>query len=436
MTHAMAAQESASRTAAQVDAVFLFIAVVSLFFFLLVEGMLIYFAVKYRRRKGEEAAALSDVRSNLLLETVWVIIPSLVVIAFFYYGYVVFRDMRTPVPGAGDINVVARQFSYTFQYPDGRKAVNELRVPQGRPVKLVMMSEDVIHGFFIPDYRIKQDILPGQYTTLWLSPDKAGTYDIFCTQYCGVGHSTMRAKLVVMPQAEYAWWAASGGEEAGLPPAERGKRLVETSGCVGCHSLDGSPKTGPTFKGIYDRKVALADGRTVAGDEDYMRESILDPGAKIVKGFPNIMPTFKGILSDDDVSAVIAYMKALSGKADAGEEREETDKGKEKEGEKGERAAAASPGKGRALAQKYGCLGCHSVDGTTKDGPSWKGLYGSRVPLEGGRTAVADDAYIRESILVPGARIVRGFPNSMPPFKGTVPDRDIADITAYLKTLK
>ena len=223
----------------------------------------------------------------------------------------VFRDLRTPVPGAADIHVVAKQFFYTFQYPDGRKAVNELRVPQGRPLKLLMISEDVIHGFFIPDYRIKQDILPGQYTTLWLSPDKAGAYDIFCTQYCGVGHSTMRARLVVMPPAEYARWAASGGAEAGLPPAERGKRLVEKSGCLGCHSEDGTPKVGPTFKGLYDRKVALADGRTVEADEGYVRESILDPGAKVVKGFANIMPTFKGTLSDDDVTAIVAYIKTL-----------------------------------------------------------------------------------------------------------------------------
>ena len=155
-----------------------------------------------------------------------------------------------------------------------------------------------------------------------------------------------------------------------------------------------------------------------------------------MKGFPNIMPTFKGALSDDDVTAVIAYTKVLAGKAEAGEEREEKDKGKEKEEGKGERAAAPSAGKGRALAEKHGCLGCHSIDGTTKDGPTWKGLYGSRVPLEGGETVVADDAYIKESILDPGARVAMGFPNFMPSFRGNVSDRDIADITAYIRTLK
>lgn len=433
MTHAFAAQEAASRTAVQVDAVFIFIAAVSLFFFLLVEGMLVYFAVKYRRRKGEEAAALSDAKGNTLLETVWIVIPSLVVVAFFYYGYVVFRDMRSPRPGAADVNVVARQFFYTFQYPDGRKVVNELRVPRGKPVRLVMISEDVIHGFFIPDYRIKQDILPGQYTTLWLSPDKDGSYDIFCTQYCGVGHSTMRATLVVMPPAEYARWAASGGTEAGVPPAQRGKRLVETSGCLGCHTTDGAPKIGPTFKGLYDRKVALADGRTVEADESYIRESILDPGAKVVKGFPNVMPTFKGTLSDDDVTAIVAYLRTLAGKEGEGGEGKKSG-GEEKE--KGKESSAPSAGRGRELAEKLGCLGCHSTDGTTKDGPTWKGLYGSRVPLADGRTVAADDAYLVESMREPGAKVVKGFPNFMPSFKGTVPDRDAADIVSYIKTLR
>lgn len=311
MTHAFAAQEAASRTAAQVDAVFVFIAAVSLFFFLLVEGMLVWFAVKYRRRKGEEAAALSDVRSNALLETIWIVIPSLVVVAFFYYGYVVFRDMTAPRPGAADIDVTAQQFFFEFRYPDGRKAVNELRVAQGRPVKLVMISRDVIHGLYVPDYRVKQDILPGQYTTLWLSPDKAGTFDIFCTEYCGVGHSTMRARLVVMPPDEYERWAVSGRAGAGPATADRGKTLVETSGCLGCHSEDGTPKVGPTFKGLYGRDVVLADGRKVEADEEYIRESILDPGAKVAKGFPNIMPTFKGTLTDDDVAAIVAHIKTL-----------------------------------------------------------------------------------------------------------------------------
>jgi cytochrome c oxidase subunit 2 len=312
MTNAFAAQEAASRSAVQIDAVFLFIAGVSLFFFFLVEGLLIYFAVRYRRRKASEDLATSGVTGNLALEIVWVIIPSLVVIAFFVYGYLVYQDVTTPAPGSGEINVVTQQFLFEFKYPDGRTEMGELRVPAGKPVKLIMTSRDVLHGFFLPDFRLKQDVLPGQYTYLYLHPDREGTYDIYCTQYCGTGHSTMRAKLLVMPPGEYAKWAAAGKvAQAALPLPERGKSLVETSGCLGCHTLDGSPKVGPTFKGLSGRQVLLEDGRTVSADEEYLRESIYDPGAKIVKGFPGIMPTFKGRLTDDDVAAVIAYIKTL-----------------------------------------------------------------------------------------------------------------------------
>ena len=312
MTNAYAYQEAASRSAVQIDAVFLFIAAVSLFFFFLVEGLLIYFAVRYRRRKASEDLATSGVTSNLVLEIVWVTIPSLVVIAFFVYGYLVYQDVTTPAPGSGEIYVTTQQFYYEFKYPDGRTEIGELRVPAGKPVKLIMTSRDVIHGFFLPSFRLKQDTLPGQYTYLYLQPDKEGTYDIFCTQYCGTGHSTMRAKLLVMPPGEYAKWAAAGKvAQADLPLPERGKALAEKSGCLGCHTLDGTPKVGPTFKGLFGRKVRLEGDREVTADEEYIRESIYDPGAKIVKGFPGVMPTFKGRLTDDDVAALIAYLKTL-----------------------------------------------------------------------------------------------------------------------------
>jgi cytochrome c oxidase subunit 2 len=312
MTAAHTAAAEVSRSATQVDSVFLFIASVSLFFFFLVEGLLIYFAVRYRRRKTSESGATSDVTSNLALEIVWILIPSLVVLAFFIYGYLVYQDITTPPPGTGDINVTARQFSYEFKYPDGRSEINELRVPVGKPVKLVMTSRDVLHGFFLPDFRIKQDIVPGRYTTLYLQPDREGTYDIFCTQYCGVGHSTMRAKLVVMPAGEYAKWATAGvAARPGLSLPEKGKALLEKSGCPGCHSIDGTVKIGPSFKGLYGREVHLEGDREVLADEEYIRESIYDPGAKVVKGFPNIMPTFKESLPADDVAAIIAYVKTL-----------------------------------------------------------------------------------------------------------------------------
>src|SRR4030066_203039 len=229
MANAFALGEAASRTTVQVDALFLFITLVSLFFFLLVEGLLIYFAIKYRRKKGAGAAETPDIRSHLLLETVWVLIPSLA-------------------------------------------------------------SDDVSHSCFVPAYRIKQDMVPGRYTTLYLHPDKAGTYEILCAEYCGVGHSVMRARLVVMEPGEYAQWRI--GEEEGVAGtlAEQGKELVEKSGCLGCHAVEGKEKGGPNFGKPFGRKVLLADGTTVTADEEYLRESIVGPGARVVNGYPNVMP--------------------------------------------------------------------------------------------------------------------------------------------------
>ena len=310
--NAYAQGAAASPSAWKIDGVFLFIAAVSLFFFFLVEGMLIYFAIRYRRRKGAEEGATPDIRGNFFLEVVWVLVPSLAVLAFFIYGYVVYRDVTAPQPGASDINVVAEQFLYKFKYPDGRTTMNELRIPAGRPVQLIMTSKDVIHGFFIPDYRIKQDILPGRYTYLHLRPDREGTFDIYCTQYCGVGHSTMRAKLVVMqPDAYAAWMSKVEGDKGTLSFLEKGKALLEKFGCLGCHSIDGTVKVGPSLKGLYGREEHLEGGGEVIADEEYFRESLFDPGAKVARGFPNIMPTYKGSITDDDIAAIITYIKTL-----------------------------------------------------------------------------------------------------------------------------
>jgi cytochrome c oxidase subunit 2 len=223
----------------------------------------------------------------------------------------VFRDIRTVPADAMEINVTARQWLYQFTYPDGRKTLNEVRVPVGKPVKFLMKSADVIHGFYLPSFRVKQDILPGSYTYLWVLPEKEGRFDIYCTQYCGTGHSTMRAALVVMGREEYEHWAKQEEKPETLSLPEKGKELMEHSGCLACHSLDGTPKVGPSLKGLYGRKVALSDGKTVTADEDYIRESILDPNAKIVKGFQPVMPTFRGLLKDEEITAIIAYLKTV-----------------------------------------------------------------------------------------------------------------------------
>jgi cytochrome c oxidase subunit II len=304
----------ASLASHDVDAVFIFILIIAGFFFVITQSLLIYFAIRYRKKPGQEPVATPYITSNHALEIVWIVIPSLLLVAIFAYGLVVFVKMRTPLPGATEVQVIASQFQWSFKYPDGRSAANELRLAVDKPVKLIMTSRDVIHGFFIPQYRQKQDVLPGRYTYLWLLPKKTGTFDIYCSQYCGTGHSLMRATLIVMPQAEYQNWELSeqkklqGGTQS---LADKGKALFESSGCLGCHSIDGSPKVGPTLKGIFGSTVQLAGGKTVKADEEYLRESIEEPNEQIVKGFQPIMPTFKGTLKDDDIAAIIAYMKTL-----------------------------------------------------------------------------------------------------------------------------
>lgn len=304
----------ASLASGEVEAVFLFILAIAGFFFVLTQGLLIYFALRYRRKKGEQAAETPYITGNQTLEVIWMVIPSLLLVAIFAYGMFVYLKMTSPIPGATEVQVSASQFQWSFRYQDGRSAANELRLALGQPVKLIMTSRDVIHSLFIPDYRQKQDLLPGRYTYLWLVPKKTGTFDIYCAEYCGTGHSLMRATLIVMPLPEYDSWVQSERKKllAGAQsPVERGKALFESSGCLGCHSVDGSPKVGPTLKGVFGRQVQLADGRTVTADEEYLRESIAEPGQDVVKGFQPIMPPYQATLKGDDLAALIAYLKSL-----------------------------------------------------------------------------------------------------------------------------
>jgi cytochrome c oxidase subunit 2 len=276
-------------------------------------------------------------------------------------------------------------------------------------------------------------MVPGQYTTLYLHPDKAGTYDILCAEYCGVAHSTMRAELIVMEPGAYAAWRETQAAPAGLSLAEQGKALVEKSGCLGCHALKGKEKIGPNLGQGFGQKVLLADGTSVTVDEEYLRESIYDPKAKVVKGYPAVMPTFKGSLSPDDVGAIIAYLRSLSGDKEE-DKKKEGEKAVEKEERGGKEAPSAQ--KGKALTETLGCLGCHSVDGSGRVGPSFQGLFGRQVELADGGKVTADEAYIRESIARPKAKVVKGFPDVMPDFGGKITEEDLSAIIVYIKTLK
>src|SRR5580698_7673548 len=298
--------ERASSMASQVDAIYIFLLVVCGMVALLVFTCLLYFAARYRSRAGVEA---EQIDGSTPLELTWSIIPLCVFMVFFAWGALVFFKQRTPPRDATEVYVVAKQWMWKLEHAEGQREINELHVPVGRDVKLIMTSQDVIHSFFVPAFRIKQDVLPGRYTTIWFRATKAGTYHLFCSQYCGTQHSGMIGWVVAMEPSDYAAWLSGGG--GNQPLAVTGQKLFSELGCVTCHRSDTQGR-GPNLVGVFGKPVLLEDGRTVTADENYVRESILEPGAKIVKGFKPVMPTFQGQLSDEQLNAVIDYVKSLA----------------------------------------------------------------------------------------------------------------------------
>jgi cytochrome c oxidase subunit II len=291
------------------DRAFHLLLIICSLLFLLVVGLMVLFAARYRRQPG--VAAQKTASKSMILETTWTVIPILIVSVIFYQGFTAFMQMRTAPPNCYDLRVKARQWSWQFVYPNGHVDEN-LHVPAGEPVRLTMSSEDVIHGLWIPALRVKMDVVPGRYSTVWFQADKPGTYDLLCTQFCGDEHSNMLATLEVQTRADYdAWLKNAANYLKTLPPVEAGKILYHRRGCAQCHSTDGTAGTGPSFKGIYGKSVKMSDGRSVTADDNYIRESILDPQAKTVAGFQPVMSTYKGLVSDDDITALIEFIKSL-----------------------------------------------------------------------------------------------------------------------------
>jgi len=297
--------QRASTLAGNVDALFIFLLIVSGLMTLLIFVAVIYFAARYRHRRGVLA---EQIEGSIPLEVVWSVIPFAVFMAIFLWGAVVYFKSRTPPRDSTEVYVVAKQWMWKLEHAEGQREINELHVPVGRDVKLIMTSQDVIHSFFVPEFRMKQDVLPGRYTVAWFRATKPGTYHLFCTQYCGTQHSSMIGSIIVMEPAQYEAWM-SGGSTG--PLSATGEKLFAELGCSTCHRFD-SQGRGPNLQGVFGRPVDLVDGRTVMADENYLRECILDPGAKRVKGFQPIMPTFQGLVSEEQVNALIAYVKSLS----------------------------------------------------------------------------------------------------------------------------
>jgi len=297
--------ESASSLSDRVDALYLFLVATSVFFTLLICVLILYFGVRYRR--GSKATRANPPASNLL-EIAWAVVPLILTMVMFGWGAAVYYDMRTPPSNTMEINVVGKQWMWKVQHPEGTTEINTLHVPVGQPVKLRMISEDVIHSFYIPVFRVKQDVLPGYYTTMWFKPTKTGTYHLFCAEYCGTEHSQMRGKVIVMDPAEYADWISG---ETGEPAAVTGEKMFQRFRCANCHKPDGSG-TGPSLVGVYGRKVPLTGGGAVVADEQYLRDSIRDPGKQIVAGYQRLMPTYNNDdLNEANVLKIIAYLKSL-----------------------------------------------------------------------------------------------------------------------------
>jgi len=289
----------------QVDALYIYLLLVAGVMTTLIFLAVFVFAVKYRRRPGVDA---HQIEGSTPLEIAWSVIPFGIMLTFFIWGAVIYFQERTPPADATEVYVVAKQWMWKVEHMEGQREINELHVPVGQNVKLIMTSQDVIHSFFIPAFRLKQDVLPGRYTTLWFKATKPGHYHLFCAEYCGTMHSGMGGDIVVMEPQEYAQWLASG---TAAPLQETGKELFSSLGCSTCHRSDVQGR-GPRLAGIYNKPVLLEDGRTVTADDDYLRESILNPTAKIVSGFRPVMPTFQGIVSEEQLNALVAYVKSLN----------------------------------------------------------------------------------------------------------------------------
>ena len=303
--------DRASTTAGNVDALYIFLLIVTALMTALIFTAVIYFAARYRRRAGVLA---EQIEGSTPLELTWSIIPLFVFLAIFAWGAVVFFKSRTPPRDSTEVYVVAKQWMWKLEHAEGQREINELHVPVGRDVKLIMTSQDVIHSFYVPAFRMKQDVLPGRYTVAWFRATKPGTYHLFCAEYCGTQHSGMIGSIVVEEPAQYEAWM-SGGTTG--PLSATGERIFAELGCVTCHRTDTQGR-GPNLQGVFGKPVQLEDGRTLTADENYIRESILDPGAKVVKGFKPVMPTFQGLVSEEQLNALVAYVKSLSQSVAAG----------------------------------------------------------------------------------------------------------------------
>ncbi|HCW93011.1 MAG TPA: cytochrome c oxidase subunit II [Flexistipes sinusarabici] len=393
----------------KVDIAFYYIIGISIFILIGIVLTMLYFLYKYSRKRNPEPA---DIKGNLLAEILWTIIPTLIAISMFIVGWDSFRALRSVPENALSVDVEARMWSWKFTYPQGFSS-DELYIPLDKPVKLNITSKDVIHSFYAPAYRIKVDAVPGMNTYTWFNPTKEGVFDIYCAEYCGVGHSDMMSKIHVVSSEKYEEFINEKLREE--ESAVTLPKLLNKYSCTDCHSLDGTVLVGPTLKDIYEKEVTVIENgkeKTVTADKDYLRESILNPSKKVVKGFDAIMSSYKDDMSEDDLEKMISLF--------AGENVSE------------------SKINGRKVAEDSGCFGCHSTDGSVTVGPSFKGMYQSKevVKRDGKKVEiVVDEQYLRDSIQFPGNDIVEGFDPMMPSYND-LSKEELDALVEYIKNLE
>lgn len=408
-----------SSYAGQVDNAFIIVTAITLFLFIITIGSMLYFVYKYKASKNSPEET-KNIKHYTPIEIAWTVIPTILMMIVFYFGLESLRVQRT-MPNDIDstvVKVLAQRWSWQFEYPNGKKST-ELTIPVNTKVKLKMRApeDDVIHSFYVPAFRAKEDILPGKETKIWFSATELGKYDIQCAEYCGTRHSFMRSFVNVVSKADF--------EKFLNPPKVKIKTIkdpIETltnNGCTACHSLDGTKLVGPTFKDSYGKEIIVLENgveKTIIKDEEYFKNSILKPKSQIVKDFPPIMPSFEGRISNKDIQIIINYLK--DGKIEQ-ETKPKID--------------------AFELIQNNGCTGCHSLDGSKIIGPSFKGIYQRETTiLKDGKefNIKVDEEYIKNSILNPKDEIVKEYPNIMPPFKGILTEDEVKAISKYLRGIK
>lgn len=472
--------EQASTFAGQIDGLYGVLVALSLLFGGVLPFVIIFLMTRYHRSQKVDRS--NQIHGSIPLELTWTVIPLILVMVVFFWGAFLFVQMRTAPEQTLEIYVIGKQWMWHAQHPNGKRENNELHVPIGQPVKLIMTSQDVIHSFYIPAFRVKQDVLPGRYTTMWFEATKPGEYHLFCAEYCGTEHSKMVGRVVALSVAEYERWLTTPGEvilpdgsvgagsvntsapvlvpAGGDPMVVVGEQIFTNQGCANCHRMDGAG-IGPSLANRFGYDEQLADGSSVLADENYLRESILNPGARVVAGYTNVMPSYDGLLSEDQINQLVAYIKSLSDRGATAPADEAAEEG-------GAAAPTATPmptatsaptptaapaptataapagganlgadlaAQGEQLFTNLGCVSCHTSAGGGL-GPSLVGIYNAPQPLEGGGSAVADEAYLRESILNPNAQVVAGYQAGlMPTYQGQLSDDQVTQLVEYIKSL-